>query len=113
VLPVPLSRMVAPYTMAEAPWPDIGTEELIPATNPLERLTAEIKRRTAVVGVFPNDRAILRLVGAVLMEQHNDWAAHDRRYLAPDTDPDIGDHPRATLASPRAMASPGSAGSAR
>ena len=79
VLPVPLSRMVAPYAMAERPRPDIGTAQLIPVTNPLERLNGEIKRRTDVVGIFPNDSAILRLVGAVLMEQNDEWAAHDRR----------------------------------
>jgi len=85
----------------------------IASTNPLERLNAEIKRRTNVVGVFPNDDAILRLVGAILMEQHNDWAAHDRRYLTLETDPDIGDHTAASLASTRALANPGRAGRAR
>jgi transposase-like protein len=85
----------------------------IASTNPLERLNAEIKRRTNVVGIFPNEDAILRLVGAVLMEQHNDWAARDRRYLRLETDPDIGDHPLASLASPRQLASAGSAGIAR
>jgi transposase-like protein len=52
------------------------------STSPLERVNKEIKRRTDVVGVLPNPAALLRRAGAVLAEQHDEWAVSDRRYLA-------------------------------
>ena len=52
------------------------------STNPLERLNGEIKRRTNVVGVFPNDASVLRLVTVVIVETHDEWAVAERRYLS-------------------------------
>jgi transposase-like protein len=52
------------------------------STNPLGLVNKEIKRRTDVVGVFPNPAALLRLAGSVLVEAHDEWQVSDRRYLS-------------------------------
>ena len=61
-----------------------GHRTQIHSTNPLERVNKEIKRRTNVVGIFPNDDAIVRLVGAILIEQNDEWAV-SRRYMTLET----------------------------
>lgn len=64
------------FTFPQKHWRQIWS------TNPLEPVNKEIKRRTDVVGVFPNPAALLRLAGAVRVEQHDDWEAGDRRYFS-------------------------------
>jgi putative transposase len=66
------------------------------STNPLERLNGEIKRRTDVVGIFPNEAAIYRLVGALLLEQNDEWALQ-RRYMTLETLAEVGDNPSISL----------------
>ncbi len=63
------------------------------STNPSERLNGEIKRRTDVVGIFPNEAAIRRLVGAILLEQNDEWAVQRGRYMTLETMAGLSDDP--------------------
>jgi transposase-like protein len=65
----------------------------IHSTNPLERLNGEIKRRTEVVGIFPNEAAITRLVGAILLEQNDEWAVQRARYMTLETIAPLSEDP--------------------
>ncbi len=65
--------------------------------NPLERLNGEIKRRTDVVGIFPNEAAIIRLVGAILLEQNDEWAVQRARYMTLETIAPLRDDPTTSL----------------
>ncbi|SFU53598.1 Transposase (or an inactivated derivative) [Methylobacterium sp. 174MFSha1.1] len=67
------------------------------STNPLERLNGEIKRRTEVVGIFPDERSIRRLVGAILLEQNDEWAVQRCRYMTLESIAPIGDDPLVSL----------------
>ena len=66
-------------------------------TNPIERLNGEIKRRTDVVGIFPNEDAIVRLVGAILLEQNDEWAVQRARYMTLETIAPLSDDPAVSL----------------
>lgn len=81
------------------------------STNPIERLNGEIKRRTEVVGIFPNaegvkksiqwidfsPKAITRLIGAILLEQNDEWAVQCARYMTLETVAPLSDDPLASL----------------
>jgi putative transposase len=65
----------------------------IHSTNPLERLNGEIKRRADVVGIFPNEAAVIRLIGALLLEQNDEWATQRARYMTLETIAPMSDTP--------------------
>ena len=68
----------------------------ISSTNPLERVNKEIKRRADVIGIFPNTAAVIRLVGALMLEQNDEWAV-SRRYMTLETIGALSDNPHISL----------------
>ncbi|MGY4427959.1 transposase-like protein [Bradyrhizobium sp. F1.13.1] len=78
---------------AQAAAPDQATLH----TNPIERLNGEIKQRTEVVGIFPNEDAIVRLIGAILLEQNDEWAVQRARYMTLETIAPLSDDPSVSL----------------
>ena len=67
------------------------------SNNPIERLNGEIKRRTEAVGIFPNEEAITRLVGAILLEQNDEWAVQRSRYMTLESVAGLSDNSVITL----------------
>ena len=78
--------VLAYMTFPREHWPQIAS------TNPLERLNGEIKRRADVIGIFPNDRSVVRLVGALMLEQCDEWAV-SRRYMSLESLAVLSDDP--------------------
>jgi hypothetical protein len=79
--PVPEARSLIPLG-ERVGQPDVGA--FILDTNPLERVNREIGRRTDVIGILPNDAALLRLAASLLIEQNDEWLV-GRRYLSADS----------------------------
>ncbi len=79
--------MLARKSYAANHWPKINS------TNSLERLDGEVKRRTEVVGIFPNEDAIIRLVGAMLLEQNDEWAVRRAQDMTLETVAALRDDP--------------------
>ena len=69
----------------------------IHSTNPFERLNGEIKRRSDVIGIFPSEAAVVRLIGALLLEQNDEWAAQRARQMTLQTIATMSDHPNVRM----------------
>jgi putative transposase len=74
-----------------------GPDHLMPVANPIERLDGEIERRTDVVGIFPNEAAVRRPVGAILMERTEERAVQRSRHMTLETLAPVGDDPAVSL----------------
>ena len=96
VLQAPLSRLPGDYAPASQPTRRKARNG-IPDTNPLERVNGEIKRRSDVVGIFPNEEAVVRLIGALLLEQNDEWAVQRARYMSLETIAPLSDDPAVSL----------------
>ena len=87
--------VLAYMTFPKDHWPQIHS------TNPIERLNREVKRRSNVVSIFPNDASIMRLVGALMLEHNDEWAV-SRRYMSLETIATLCDTPKVSAAIPAA-----------
>ena len=88
--PQAAARMAAYMDFPREHWAQIAS------TNPLERVNREIKRRADVIGIFPNDGAIIRLVGALMLETNDEWTVA-RRYMSLETLARVTDNPTVRL----------------